>query len=131
MHTHPHIHTHTHPHTHTHTYIYIYIYIYIYLYIYIYIYIYINTHSNTHTHTLNYISTAKINTEPAFPKIFIYDMPIKLSDSTKYLGVKFDNKLNFNGHILSWKQITTYHLYNIYNLRSYINKNTAIYLHIQ
>ena len=74
------------------------------------------------------ISTAKLNIEPAFPKIFINDIPIKQSNSTKYLGVKFDNKLNFDQHILSLKQTTTYHLYNLYKLRPYINKNTAILL---
>ena len=53
-------------------------------------------------------------------------MPIKPTHSTKYLGVKFDNKLNFDLHILSLKQTITYHLYNLYKLRPYINKNTAI-----
>ena len=38
------------------------------------------------------------------------------------------NKLNFDQHILSLKQTTTYHLYNLYKLRPYINKNTAILL---
>ena len=74
------------------------------------------------------MSTAKLNIEPAFPKIIINNIPIKPSDSTKYLGVKFDNKLNIDQHILSLKQKTTYHLYNLYKLRSYINKNTAILL---
>ena len=83
--------------------------------------------NSTKTELIN-ISTAKLNIEPAFPKIFINDIPIKPSDSTKYLGVKFDNKLNFNQHILSLKQTTTYHLYNLYKLRPYINKNTAILL---
>ena len=55
------------------------------------------------------ISTVIINIEPAFPKIFINDMPIKLSFSTKYLGVKFDNKLNFDKHIFSLKHTTTYY----------------------
>ena len=55
-------------------------------------------------------------------------MPIKPSYSTKYLGIKFDNKLNFDQHIHSLKQTTTYHLYNLYKLRPYINKNTAILL---
>ena len=32
----------------------------------------------------------------------------------------------FIQHILSLKQTTTYHLYNLYKLRPYINKNTAI-----
>ena len=64
----------------------------------------------------------------AFPNIFINDIPIKPCDSTKYLGVKFNNKLNFEQHILSLKQTTTYHLYNLYKLRPYINKNTAILL---
>ena len=74
------------------------------------------------------ISTAKLNIEPAFPKILINDMPIKPSVSTKYLGIKFDNKLKFDQHIHSLKQTTTYHLYNLYKLRPYINKNTAILL---
>ena len=60
--------------------------------------------------------------------ICINDMPIKTSDSIKYLGVKFYNKLNFHQYILSLKQTTTYHLYNLYKLRPYINKNTAILL---
>ena len=55
-------------------------------------------------------------------------MPITSSDWTKYLGVKFDNKLNFDQHILSLKQTTSYHLYNLYKLRPYTNKNTAILL---
>ena len=79
--------------------------------------------NSTKTELIN-ISTAKLNIEPAFPKIF--DIQIKPSNSTKYLGVKFDNKLNFDQHILSLKQ--TYHLYNLYKLRPYINKNTAILL---
>ena len=54
------------------------------------------------------ISTVIINIEPVFPKIFINDMPIKLSFSIKYLGVKFDNKLNFDQHIFSLKQTTNY-----------------------
>ena len=74
------------------------------------------------------ISTAKLNTEPAFPKIFINNIPIKLSDSITYFGVKFDDKSNFDEHILSLKQTTTYHVYNLYKLRPYINKNTAILL---
>ena len=52
-------------------------------------------------------------------------IPIKTSDSTKYLGVKFDNKLNFDQHILSLKQTTTYHLYNLYKLWPCLNENTA------
>ena len=55
-------------------------------------------------------------------------MPIKPSDLAKYLGVKFDNKLDFDQNIISLKQTTTYHLYNIYKLRSYINKNIAALL---
>ena len=65
--------------------------------------------NSTKTELIN-ISTAKLNIEPAFLKIFINDIPIKQSDSTKYLGVKFDNKLNFDQHILSLKQTTIYHL---------------------
>ena len=61
---------------------------------------------STKTELIN-ISTAKLNIEPAFPKIFINDIPIKPSNSTKYLGIKFDNKLNFEQHILSLKQTTT------------------------
>ena len=83
--------------------------------------------NSTKTELIN-ISTAKLNIEHAFPNIFINDIPIKPSNSTKYLGVKFDNKLNFDQHILSVKQTTIYHLYNIYKLRPYINKNTAILL---
>ena len=83
--------------------------------------------NSTKTELIN-ISTAKLNIEPAFPKIFINDIPIKPSNSTKYLGIQFDNILNFDQHILSLKQTTTYHLYNLYKLRSYINKNTAILL---
>ena len=77
--------------------------------------------NSTKTELIN-ISTAKINIEPAFLKIFINDIPIKASNSTKYLEVKFENKLNFDKHILSQKQTTTYHLYNLYKLRPYINK---------
>ena len=77
---------------------------------------------------LIHISPAKLNIEPVFQKIFINDIPIKQSDSTKYLRVKFDNKLNFDQHILSLKQKTTYHLYILYKFRPYINKNTAILL---
>ena len=55
-------------------------------------------------------------------------MPIKPSNLTKYLGIKFENKLNFDQPILSLKQTTTYHLYNLYKLLPYINKNTAILL---
>ena len=77
--------------------------------------------NSTKTELIN-ISTAKLNIEHAFPNIFINDIPIKPSNSTKYLGVKFDNKLNFDQHILSVKQTTTYHLYNLYKLRPYINK---------
>ena len=47
------------------------------------------------------------------------------SDSTTYFGVKFDNKLNFDQHILSLKQTTTYHLYNLYKLRPCIHKYTT------
>ena len=83
--------------------------------------------NSTKTELIN-ISSAKLNTETAFPKIFINDIPIKPSDSTKYLGVKFDNKLNFDQHIFSLKQKITYHLYNLYKLRTYINKNTATLL---
>ena len=83
--------------------------------------------NSTKTELIN-ISTAKLNIEPAFPKIFINDIQIKPSNSTKYLGVKFDNKLNFDQYILSLKQTTTYHLYNLYKLRPFINKNTAILL---
>ena len=75
------------------------------------------------------IYTDKINTEPAFPKNFINDMPIKPSNSTKYLGVKFNNKLNFDQHVLSLKQITIYHLYNLYILRPYINKTATLLTH--
>ena len=74
------------------------------------------------------MNTVYINTQPPFLKIFINDMSIKPSDSTKYFGVKFYNKLNFDQHILSLKQTTTYHLYNLYKLRPYINKNTATLL---
>ena len=59
------------------------------------------------------ISTAKLNIESEFPKIFINDIPIISPNSTKYLGVKFDNKLNFDQHILTLKQTTTY-LYKTY-----------------
>ena len=48
--------------------------------------------NSTKTELIN-ISTTKLNIEPAFPKIFINDIPIKPSNSTKYLGIKFDNKL--------------------------------------
>ena len=43
-------------------------------------------------------------------------MPIKPSDSIKYLGVKFDNKLYFDQNFISLEQTTTYHLYNLYKL---------------
>ena len=46
---------------------------------------------STKTELIN-IFTAKINIQPVFLTIFINDMPIKSFDSTKYLGVKFDNK---------------------------------------
>ena len=54
--------------------------------------------------------------------MFINDIP------TKYLGVKFGNKLNFDQRILSLKQATTFRLYNFYKLRPYINKNTTTLL---
>ena len=53
---------------------------------------------STKTELIN-ISSANINTESPFQKIFINGMQIKPSDSTKYLEVKFDNKLNFDQHI--------------------------------
>ena len=83
--------------------------------------------NTTKTEHIN-ISTTKLNIEPAFPKIFINAIPIKPSNSTTYLGDKFDNKLNFYQHILSLKQTTTYHLYKLYKLGPYININTAILL---
>ena len=43
--------------------------------------------NSTKTELIN-ISTAKLNIEPAFPKIFINDIPIKPSNSTTYLGIK-------------------------------------------
>ena len=84
--------------------------------------------NSTKTGLIN-IPTAKIKPELAFPKIFINDLPIK-PDSTKYLGIEFDNKLNFDQLILSLKQTTTYHLYNLYKLPTYINRNTVT-LHIR
>ena len=45
--------------------------------------------NSTKTELIN-ISTAKINTQSAFPKIFINDIPITSSDPTKYLGIEFD-----------------------------------------
>ena len=55
-------------------------------------------------------------------------MPIKPSYSTKYLGVKVDNKLNFTQYILSLKQNITYNFHNLYKLRHYLNKNTTTLL---
>ena len=55
-------------------------------------------------------------------------MPIKPSYSTKYLGVKVDNKLNFTQSILSLKQNITYNFHNLYKLRHYLNKNTTTLL---
>ena len=42
--------------------------------------------NSTKTELIN-ISAAKLNIEPAFPKIFINDIPIKPYNSTKYLGI--------------------------------------------
>ena len=42
------------------------------------------------------MSTAKMNIQLAFSMNFIHNLPIKQSESTKYLGVEFDNKLNFD-----------------------------------
>ena len=60
-------------------------------------------------------------------------MPIKPSDSTKYLGVKFDNKLNFDKYIISLKQAINKQtslptIYTTFIIRPYINTNIATLL---
>ena len=64
------------------------------------------THTYTHTHS-------KINTETAFPKIFI---------TIAWCQIKLWP------HIISLKQTTTYHVYNLNKLQPYINKNTVTLL---
>ena len=64
---------------------------------------------------------------PNFHRFSIHFITITPTDSSNYIGVKFDNRLNFDKLIQTLKETTTYHLCNLFKLRRYINKK---YFHI-
>ena len=82
--------------------------------------------NNKKTELINISRPNSNNT--TFPTLTINNTPITPTDSTKYLGLHFNNKLNFDKHITNIKQSTSLHLYNLRQIRPYINEKTAIEL---
>ena len=62
-----------------------------------------------------------------FPDIIINQHKIIPTNSVKYLGVNFNNKLNLDKHYSLLTQYTTAHvqLFNIKKIRPYLNRNTT------
>ena len=81
------------------------------------------THTHTHTHTELLNITNDPNTY--FPEIIINQHKIIPTNSVKYLGVNFNNKLNLDKHYSLLTQSTTAQLFNIKKIRPYLNRNTT------
>ena len=60
-----------------------------------------------------------------FPDIIINIHKIIPTNSVKYLGVNFNNKLNLDKHYSLLTQSTTAQLFNIKKIRPYLNRNTT------
>ena len=60
-----------------------------------------------------------------FPEIIINQHKIIPTNSVKYLGVNFNNKLNLDKHYSLLTQSTTAQLFNIKKIRPYLNRNTT------
>ena len=60
-----------------------------------------------------------------FPDIIINQHKIIPTNSVKYLGVNFNNKLNLDKHYSLLTQSTTAQLFNIKKIRPYLNRNTT------
>ena len=60
-----------------------------------------------------------------FPDIIINQHKIIPTDSVKYLGVNFNNKLNLDKNYSLLTQSTTAQLLNLKKIRPYLNRNTT------
>ena len=68
------------------------------------------------------------NSTASFLDIYIDDIIILKTNSEKYLGLHFNNELNFNKHINLIRQTTTAQLFNLRRLHSYMNITTTTLL---
>ena len=60
-----------------------------------------------------------------FPDIIINQNKIIPTNSVKYLGVNFNNKLNLDKHYSLLTQYTTAQLFNLKKIRQYLNRNST------
>ena len=68
------------------------------------------------------------NSTESFPDIYINNIIILPTNSAKYLGLHFNNELNFNKNINFIRQTTTAQLFNLKWLLPYMNITTTTLL---
>ena len=68
------------------------------------------------------------NSTVSLPVIYINTIMILPTNSAKYIGLHFNNELNFDKHISFISQTTTAQLFNLRQLRPYMNITTTTLL---
>ena len=70
-------------------------------------------------------TNARLRLEPNINELKLHDAAIKLSQSTKSLGVTIDNKLTFDEHVNCVCKAANYHVRALQHVRKYITEDTA------
>ena len=68
----------------------------------------------------------RLDPTEAFGALVFGDAELHPSHSVKNLGVEYDSKLSFKGHISNLVKICNYHIRNLYSIKRYLNRDILV-----